>query len=86
MMVKSFLPCLGETWEKRKLGRDPDRSWCHRHITNMIKPFFGYSPWPSAAAYGQDEVLGIAYNCLEAFHLCGGDTSPCISCLLLAKS
>ena len=35
--MKSSLPSLGETRDKRPLVRDPDRSWCHRYTTIMIK-------------------------------------------------
>ena len=40
-----------ETGEKRPLGRDPDRSWCHLHTS--VKHFWAQSmaPWLSAAAY-----------------------------------
>ena len=34
--MKSYRPSLRETWDKRPLGRDPDRSWCHRHTTSML--------------------------------------------------
>ena len=54
---KSSWPSLHETWDKQPLGRDPDRSWCHRHTTNMIK-IFGHNPWlhgHMTAAYGQGE-------------------------------
>ena len=33
-----------ETRGKQTLGRDPDKSWCHRHTTSMIK-LIGRSPW-----------------------------------------
>ena len=33
---KSSWPSLRETRDKRPLGSDPDRSWCHRH-TNVIE-------------------------------------------------
>jgi hypothetical protein len=37
-----------ETRDKRPLGKDSDRSWCHRHITSMIKLFWSQpmDPWP----------------------------------------
>ena len=40
-----------ETWDKQSLGRDPDRSWCHRHTS--VKLFWSQpmAPWTSAAAY-----------------------------------
>ena len=40
-----------ETQDMQPLGRDPDRSWCHRH--NSIKLFWSQAmaPWTSAAAY-----------------------------------
>ena len=43
------------TRDKRSLGRDTDRSWCHRHTTNIIKLFWSQSlaPWASAAANWQ---------------------------------
>jgi hypothetical protein len=35
----------------------PDRSWCHRHTTSMIRLFCSQpmAPWASAAAYGKGE-------------------------------
>ena len=46
-----------ETRDKRPLGKDPDRSWCHRHTTSMIKLFWSQpkGQWASGAAYGQGE-------------------------------
>ena len=41
---EKFSANLRETRDKRLLGRDPDRSWCYRHTTSMIK-FFCRSPW-----------------------------------------
>ena len=40
-----------ETRDKRLLGRDPDRSWCHLHT--CVKFFWSYpmAPWISATAY-----------------------------------
>ena len=38
--VKSSQPRLRETLDKRPLGWDLDRSWCHRHTTSMIKLFW----------------------------------------------
>ena len=35
--LKSSRPSLRETRDKRPLSRDPVRSWCHRHITSMMK-------------------------------------------------
>ena len=37
--VKSSRPILCETRDERPLGRDPDRSWCHRHTKSMINLF-----------------------------------------------
>ena len=42
--LKSSRPSLPETRDKRPLGRESDRSWCHRHTTSMMK-LFGSSPW-----------------------------------------
>ena len=35
--VKSSRLNLRETQDKRPLGRDPDRNWCHRHTS--VKSF-----------------------------------------------
>ena len=50
--VESSRPNLRETRDKRPLSRDPDRSWCHRHTTSMIKLYWSQpmAPWASAAA------------------------------------
>ena len=37
--LKSSRPSLPETQDKRPLGRELDRSWCHCH-TSMIKLFW----------------------------------------------
>ena len=55
--MKSSQSRLCETRDKRPLGSDPDRSWCHRY-TKSTKKFFWSQPmvpWASAAAYGQGE-------------------------------
>ena len=46
-----------KTREKRPLGRDPVRSWCHRHTTGIIKLFWSQpiAPWASTAESGQGE-------------------------------
>ena len=49
--VKSSRPSLRETWDKRPLGRDPDRSWCDRHTISKIKIYLVVAK----AAYGQGE-------------------------------
>ena len=43
---------LRETRDKRPLGTEPDRSWCHRHTKSMIKLFWWQpmAPWASTAA------------------------------------
>ena len=43
-----------ETRDKRSLGRDPSRSWCHRHTS--VKLFWSkpMDSWTSAAAYEFD--------------------------------
>jgi len=33
--VKSSQPSLHETWDKRPLGRELDRSWCLCHTMSM---------------------------------------------------
>ena len=54
--MKSSRPSLRATRDKRLLGRDPDKSWCHGHIMSMMifwsQPI---APWVSAATYGQGE-------------------------------
>ena len=35
--LKSSWPSITETWDKRPLGRELDRSLCHRHTTSIIK-------------------------------------------------
>ena len=53
--VKSSQPNFCETRDKRPLGRESERSWCHCHIKSMVKLFWSQpmAPWASAAAYGQ---------------------------------
>ena len=49
--VKSSRPSLYKIRDKRPLGRDPDRSWCHRHTS--VKFFWSQpmAPWTRAEAY-----------------------------------
>ena len=49
--MKSSRPSLRETRDKRPLGRDPDRSWCHRHTMSMIKLLL-------VAAHGSMDIGG----------------------------
>ena len=61
--VKSFRPILRETLDQRSLSRDPDRNWCHRHTTSMIKLFLvtwfhGHRRQHTAKV----KALGLAYN------------------------
>ena len=65
--LKSFRPSLRETRDKRPLGRELDRSWCHRHTTSMIKLFWSQpiAPWTSWATYGQGEKFS-AYSRRES--------------------
>jgi hypothetical protein len=53
--VKSSLPRLCETWDKRPLGIDPDRNWCYHHTTSTIKLFWAQpmASWALVAAYRQ---------------------------------
>ena len=68
-----------ETRDKRSLGRDLDRSWCHLH--NSVKLFWSQpmAPWASVAAYdcaaaqSMDPWAAIK----KASQECGGDTSSC---------
>ena len=55
--MKKYRPCLCETRDKWLLGRESDRSWCHRHATSIIKLFWSQctTPWTSVEAYGQGE-------------------------------
>jgi hypothetical protein len=40
-----------ETRDKTPLGRDPDRSWCHRHPSVKLFWLLPMASWTSAAAY-----------------------------------
>ena len=55
--LKSFQRSLFETRDKRLLGRELDRSLCHRHTTSMIKLFWlqPMAPCALGAAYRQGE-------------------------------
>jgi hypothetical protein len=57
--VKSPRLSLPETRDKQLLGRDSDKSWCHRHTTSMIKLSWSQSmaPWALVAGYEQGEKL-----------------------------
>ena len=51
--LKIYRPSVRETRDKWPLGRESDRSWCHRHIKSVIPPFWSLSmaPCAPAAAY-----------------------------------
>ena len=53
----SFWLSLPETLDKRLLGRESDKSWCHCYTMSMIKLSWSQpkAPWASAAAYWQGE-------------------------------
>ena len=63
--VKSSRRRLHETRDKRPLGRESDRSWCHRNTTSTIKLFWSQlmSPWVSAASYEQGEKFSTFVCC-----------------------
>ena len=78
--VKSSRPSLRKTLDKRPLGKDPDRSWCHRHTTSwpMIKLSWSQpmAPWNSAAAAAAQSMDPWA-AIKKASQECGGDISTC---------
>ena len=43
--MKSPRPSLRETRDKRPLGRDPDRSWCHCHTSAKLSLSQPMDPW-----------------------------------------
>ena len=70
-----------EIWEKRLLGRDPDRSWCHFHTS--VKLFWSQPmvPWTLAAAYecvaAQSMESSAATKKALSYSQCDGNTSSC---------
>ena len=59
-----------ETRDKRPLGRDPDRSCCHRHTTNMKKAFLVAahgSMGISGSIRARRKFLGVAFNQRETW-------------------
>ena len=44
--MKSSWPSLHQTWDKRPLDRESDKSWCHRHTMSMIKLFWSQPMYP----------------------------------------
>ena len=52
--MKSSRSSLRETRDKQPFGRDPERSWCHRYTTSMIKLFWS-KPMPFGGSIGQGE-------------------------------
>ena len=42
---------LCETWDKRPLDRNPDRSWCHLHTSVKLYWSQPMAPWTSVVAY-----------------------------------
>ena len=66
--LKTYRPSLPETRDKRPLGKESDRSWCHRHTTSMIKLFLvaaHASVGIGGSIWARWKVLGQAYNRLE---------------------
>ena len=49
--LKTSRPSLSETRDKRPLGRDPDRSWCHLHTSLKLFCSQLMAPWISVTAY-----------------------------------
>jgi hypothetical protein len=45
--VKSFVLVYNrhETWDKRPLGRDSDRRWCHCHTNVKLSWLQPMNPW-----------------------------------------
>ena len=43
--VKSSRPCLRETRDKRPLGKDQEKSWCHRHTSVKLSWSQPMDPW-----------------------------------------
>ena len=86
--VKSFRPSLRETRDKWVLGRDPDKSWCHRHTSSMIKLFCSQS-MGIGSSIGQEKKFSAQTTTdvklakdpwaaiKKALHQCGGHTSSC---------
>ena len=64
--LKSSRPSLPQTRDKRPLGRESNRSWCHRHTTSMIKLFGHDSMDIGGSIRARWKVLGLAYNRCES--------------------
>ena len=53
--LKTSRPSLRETRDKRTLGRDPDRSWCHSHTSVKLSWSKLMSPWTTGSIRWQGE-------------------------------
>ena len=51
MKSSSLAYNLHESWDKRSLGRNPDRSWCHLHTSVKLFSLQPMTPWTFLAAY-----------------------------------
>ena len=75
--VESCQPNLCETRDKRRLGREPDRNWCHCHTCVKLIWLHPMDPWTE---WGHTHMLllmsmGQWAVTKKALHFCGGDTS-----------
>ena len=76
---EKFSDSLRETRNKRLLGRDPDRSWCHRHT--CVKLYFPWSqsmnPWTELQHTRMLPPMSMESWAAMSMESCGGDTSSC---------
>ena len=68
-----------ETRGKRPLGRDPDKSWCHRHTSVKLSWSKSMTPWTQAVAYecAAAQFMDQWAATKKVLHQCGGDISSC---------
>ena len=69
-----------KTRDKRLLGRDPDRSWCHLHTSLKLLWSRLMAPWTSAAAYeyatAQSLSSHLRFENVRWFHM---SCTPCVA-------
>ena len=77
--MKSSRPSLRETRDKRSLGRDPDRSWCHRHTSVKVSWSQSMGPW---SEWQHTRMLPPMFmepwaTAKKPLHNCGSDANSC---------
>ena len=78
--VKSSRPSLRDTRDKRPLGRDPDRSWCHCYVSAKLSWSQAMHPWTERQHTHMLLLMSMDpwAETKKPLHLYGDDTKSCL--------